>query len=961
MNAYLQQLLTEIKEASSKANLQSEFENAGHSYTEALERLKEYFSTIQEKADLDGETIEKETEYWSDFKNALADKAPWNESLNNLINLYEEIYSRVDTPTILKTDSAIVNGKIITSFGKNPPETFNSEDIRQGDAGNAFGNAAKWVKPWYNSDANSNGELMSYSAVRGSDKAIPALVAETNLQVTREQTEEIVEQIRLLMPKNTRRVEIEDLNRNFWVIAQVITGISAYIFGEGSPYTDLLNGILKELFQLWENVLYQWAAINFLKEEVSDKVHIEYLPIPVDSFRPYKKYDDFAAEWGEEDWGSYLTAIKNNLDYIQYKYSEFNLVIIPLFRFDNYQKNYYSKAIIPYIAFYNRGAEEWSYCKIVVNNKPIIVNTSLYKEYLYGARELETKYRYTYPLAYAESQFETDDSHRYYSAIRIVPEAKAEVNEGLITISSLKFSLTDGIENIVNKETQTLIATYDLQESVNEDSEIANFTYNLAASPASESSYVQFQDITPQRGYWLGEMPSCFYDSLHKNNYDVVDNTVIGKAYMMRVANFFSTNLPLDQAAYGGTDVPSNRWTYERSLGGPTAPTDYLWNLAYTTFPYAYAGSDYSLYQPYYRDGQIYVRNCGDRNSITYSKMKEIAQQSISDFIINNRHLDSSNGFYISDFSNGYGNSDKDKNAGITYFFSLIGVGQNHGTTGYGNPDSFISHCFRYFPKRLEILIDLDSVTTLTENINGKTEVIGYLQYLGKINKSTSYAAMAQVGYISSGLHLQQLLSEQQVANYIAIHVNETINGFIDINQLPKDIQAAYQSAESHEAAAQILVDYLDTLTKDEIDDLVKTDEDIKEMIKFPTIYWQDYDGRNFDTSGNIDTYKTIVNCRQLVKMELKSQKEESSNEFTFYPSYLCCRRSSSGYNLAAEKKLYSLTYTDGYTQGGVEENYEYYKWTGQESYPLTYSDVFVSTHSLGDNQHFSIYWTGEN
>jgi hypothetical protein len=25
--------------------------------------------------------------------------------------------------------------------------------------------------------------------------------------------------IRLIMPKNTRRVEIEDLNRNFWVIA----------------------------------------------------------------------------------------------------------------------------------------------------------------------------------------------------------------------------------------------------------------------------------------------------------------------------------------------------------------------------------------------------------------------------------------------------------------------------------------------------------------------------------------------------------------------------------------------------------------------------------------------------------------------------------------------------------------------------------------------------------------------
>jgi len=37
------------------------------------------------------------------------------------------------------------------------------------------------------------------------------------------------------MPKNTRRVEIEDLNRNFWVIAQVITAIGTYLFDPNGP------------------------------------------------------------------------------------------------------------------------------------------------------------------------------------------------------------------------------------------------------------------------------------------------------------------------------------------------------------------------------------------------------------------------------------------------------------------------------------------------------------------------------------------------------------------------------------------------------------------------------------------------------------------------------------------------------------------------------------------------------
>ena len=52
--------------------------------------------------------------------------------------------------------------------------------------------------------------------------------SDRNLQFTRSISSAARPFMRLIMPKYTRRVEIEDLNRDFWVIGQTITGISQY-------------------------------------------------------------------------------------------------------------------------------------------------------------------------------------------------------------------------------------------------------------------------------------------------------------------------------------------------------------------------------------------------------------------------------------------------------------------------------------------------------------------------------------------------------------------------------------------------------------------------------------------------------------------------------------------------------------------------------------------------------------
>jgi len=71
-----------------------------------------------------------------------------------------------------------------------------------------------WVIPWYNIDGET------YRRVRGDDKKLSALTDLSKLDFTRLRKDPSSSNrwIRLIMPQYKRRVEVEDLNRNFWVI-----------------------------------------------------------------------------------------------------------------------------------------------------------------------------------------------------------------------------------------------------------------------------------------------------------------------------------------------------------------------------------------------------------------------------------------------------------------------------------------------------------------------------------------------------------------------------------------------------------------------------------------------------------------------------------------------------------------------------------------------------------------------
>jgi len=140
------------------------------------------------------------TNYINSIKNKLADNTTgvtsgkdyfWNESVSSLLSY-----------VLLNFDNSIGDREIVSNI--------KVSDIKNANAGNSF-NGENWVQPWKNIDGNT------YSDVRSTDKIESVLNNSTDLQFTR--TAGVDKWLRLIMPKYTRAVEVEDLNRNFWVIA----------------------------------------------------------------------------------------------------------------------------------------------------------------------------------------------------------------------------------------------------------------------------------------------------------------------------------------------------------------------------------------------------------------------------------------------------------------------------------------------------------------------------------------------------------------------------------------------------------------------------------------------------------------------------------------------------------------------------------------------------------------------
>lgn len=183
--------------------------------------------------------------------------------------------------------------------------------------------------------------------------------------------------LRLLMPKYLRKVEVEDLNRNFWVLGQTMSALCSFLFGPEAPFAKLFENMASEITQLWENVLYLWLAYAMLtqKQEITD-VHTEIIYLPNSVYEPYIKFDNFDKETIVFD-DSFWEDVKAKCKYIVTQHSDSHVVIVPKIKWKNFKHNYYEVEVWPGILWYNRTTNEYTYSKFRTLKK---ISDTIYNE-----------------------------------------------------------------------------------------------------------------------------------------------------------------------------------------------------------------------------------------------------------------------------------------------------------------------------------------------------------------------------------------------------------------------------------------------------------------------------------------------------------------------------------------------------------------------------------------------------
>lgn len=460
---------------------------------------------------------------WDSSESGLSEKyenySLWNESLNKILvnylrNFDAKIRDTFETDSKDTTDPKkpifwgiyedeegsisleSINGVIQPHGGA----AFRLKDLKDADAGASFQENVHvttskvgffqvvhpWVVPWY----NINGD--SYSKVRGEDKNLSALTNSNNLQYTNNQGKADQFVIRLLMFGSERTVQIEDLNRNFWVIAQALTIMCITLFDEDGVIMKTLEGLLNEIGQLWENMLYLWTALTTVSiKQKYEGLHIEVVPIPNSELQSYLKYDNFGKSNGLNSSPTdkqLKEFFEKRCNYLIKTYSNTNLLVVPYIKVNNYEKNYFSKIELYGYLTYDRNKND-PYILHKFTSKQTI-NIENYKSQLYGLSEISnTTYNYKCPFEKITFDENTSDMI-YYALVRFIFNITASYTEQGISVSKMAIELSDVAKEIVTKQ-KSAIKTINLVPFNNDSTSLSNSTENTSGEIAIEKGFYQ--------------------------------------------------------------------------------------------------------------------------------------------------------------------------------------------------------------------------------------------------------------------------------------------------------------------------------------------------------------------------------------------------------------------------------------------------------------------------------------
>lgn len=449
---------------------------------------------IQNKADLPDEAFTK-------LLSSLSSKPFWNESMSSALSYFLKHFKIND-----KTES--IPGIAAVTY----------EDIYNADAGATFDPLKKFVIPWKNIDDKD------YKTVRSGDEIDAVIASDKKLQFTHKGDKNW---IRLIMPEYERFVEIEDLDRNFWVIGQVISAISAYLFDDDGPMKNLLSNIMQELVELWENILYLWVALALYDNRKYTDVHVEAAYVPNDELQSQFKYDNFS---GTPSWSDICNRFAHKIQ----DYPESNLIIIPIRRKGNYEHNYYRTERYPGILFYDRnnpldndltkGFRILAFQKEVSEKRIDTgdVKVEDFKNSVYAAKDNENgTLNVIFPYANAKIKTEFVPS-LYYGAIRTIIDFPStswsyDVEQGF-TFKSFSLTCYDAIAEAISiSGTPVPVGTKKLEEDIvintatpakTGDGDDQRILAELTLKPETGISGKTADGVKLKKGYYLGELAS---------------------------------------------------------------------------------------------------------------------------------------------------------------------------------------------------------------------------------------------------------------------------------------------------------------------------------------------------------------------------------------------------------------------------------------------------------------------
>lgn len=225
---------------------------------------------------------------------------------------------------------------------------YRIKDLQKADAGYCFSESdgSPWVVPFYN-------RIGSFYTQERADEILEALESSEHLKETCKKAKENMESyVNLLTDLYERQIEVEDLDRDFWVISQVISAIINFLFNNDG-IIGFLEKLLKEIAQLWQNVIYLWSLLNEENQKDTLYLHKEivYIGNGVNQDRQ-SKYDLGASQLSENN-------IVNILKLRAQEYVSCDLLLVPIIRLDYYDEDYHETEEIPFLFYYNRKEREF--------------------------------------------------------------------------------------------------------------------------------------------------------------------------------------------------------------------------------------------------------------------------------------------------------------------------------------------------------------------------------------------------------------------------------------------------------------------------------------------------------------------------------------------------------------------------------------------------------------------------